>query len=278
MFGNYFYHERTRKGVSTFGKIFNDIYVLRKDAAGKVVSQIEVPLSYAPKQKFLERIKTQVTGDQTHIAIKLPRMSFEITGITYDTQRQLPKANFDNKPGTTTSKKTKFRQAVPYIMNYDLSVYAKNQDDALQIVEQILPYFNPQYTLSLKPFGSTFDISEDVPVILTSVNMADDYEGDLASRRTIIYTLSFEMHVNFYGPISEGGIVREVIGKLDIIGATTTVDSNGGSKVTTTTATTPLERITLKPNPLNLTPPTGDSDFGFTEEIILAADSDAAIT
>ena len=274
MFGNYFYHERTRKGVSTFGKLFNDIYVIRKDAAGKVVSQIKIPLSYAPKQKFLERIRSVPQEGQNHLSVKLPRMSFEITGISYDTQRQLPKGNFESKAGSTTSKRQKFRQSVPYIMNYDLNVYAKNQDDALQIVEQIIPYFNPQYTLTLKPFGSAYDISEDVPIILTGVTFSDDFEGDVAGRRTIIYTLSFDMHVNFYGPVAEGGIVRKAIGALDILGAKTTIDSNGGSKITTTTQTTPLEKITITPNPINVSP---DSDFGFTETIILASDSDAAV-
>jgi|TARA_B110000238_G_scaffold198654_1_gene243811 hypothetical protein len=273
MFGNYFYHERTRKGVSTFGKVFNDIYVLRKDSTGKVVNQIKVPLSYAPRQKFLERIKTVPNDGETHLSIKLPRMSFEITGISYDTQRQLPKGNFENRPGSTNSKRQKFRQSVPYIMNYDLNVYAKNQDDALQIVEQILPYFNPQYTLTVKPFGSSYNISEDVPIILTGVSMNDDYEGDVSSRRTIIYTLSFDMHANFYGPINEGGIVRKAIAPIAILGASTSVDSNGGTKITTTTTTTPLETITITPTPSGVSP---DSDFGFNETIILASDSDAA--
>ena len=274
MFGNYFYHERVRKGVSTFGKVFNDIFVIRKDGAGKVVSQIKVPLSYAPKQKFLERIKSVPQEGQNHIAIKLPRMSFEISGISYDTARQLPKGNFESRPGSTTSRRQKFRQSVPYIMNYDLSIYAKNQDDALQIVEQIIPYFNPQYTLTIKPFGSSYDVSEDVPIILTGVSFSDDYEGDVANRRTIIYTLTFDMHVNFYGPINEGGIVRKAIGALDILGGVTTVDSNGGSKITTTQETTPLEKITITPDPIGVSP---DSDFGFTETIILASDSDAAV-
>ena len=159
MFGTYFYHERIRKSVAIFGRMFNDMYVLRKNASGGVISQVKIPLAYAPKQKFLERIRTNpsLTDDQ-QVAIRLPRMSFELLNIAYDSTRQLPKTNSINRAGTVTSKRNKILGHVPYTLNFQLSIYTKNQDDALQLVEQILPRFNPSYTLSVKPLADFQDI------------------------------------------------------------------------------------------------------------------------
>ena len=138
MFGTHFYHEKTKKCVAIFGRLFNNIYVIRKNSNGKVISQLKVPLSYAPKAKYLERIRENPDLSQdTRVAIKLPRMSFEITSINYDTTRQLAKlSNFTNS-GNNSLSRQKFNTAVPYVIGFQLNAYAKNQDDALQIVEQI---------------------------------------------------------------------------------------------------------------------------------------------
>ena len=153
MFGTHFYHSKTKKAVALFGRLFNNIYVIRKNSSGAVISQVKVPLSYAPKAKYLERIRENpdLSGD-SRVAIKLPRMSFEITSIAYDPQRQLAKVgNFSTiaTDGGVKSKQ-KFFNPVPYNINFQLNAYAKSQDDALQIVEQILPTFNPQYALTIK--------------------------------------------------------------------------------------------------------------------------------
>lgn len=259
MFGNYYYHERIRKTVAMFGKLFNDIYVLRKNSSGDVISQVKVPLSYAPKDKFLERIRENpdLYNDQK-VAIKLPRMSFEIVSVTYDPTRQLPKTNYVNKAGTSNSSRSKIYTYVPYNISFQLSLYAKNQDDALQIVEQIIPYFNPQYTLTIKPLADFPDIKEDVPVTLTGVTFTDDYEGSVEQRRTIIYTLDFDIKINFYGPIGEQGIIRKSIVEFYQIGA-----GLADSDVL-------LQKLTVEPNPLNVSP---DSDYGFTETWVLSVDS-----
>jgi hypothetical protein len=214
MFGTYFYNKRVRTSVSVFGSLFNNIHVLRTDANGKVLSQVKVPLSYAPKRSFLERLEEMSQGEdaERRVAIKLPRMSFEITSMTYDAQRQLPKINSftastEDESGNT---RRKVYTGVPYSISFQLSVYAKSQDDALQVVEQILPYFSPQYTLSVKPFSDLPDVTEDVPIALQGVDFQDDYEGPLEQRRTIIYNLNFEMKMNFYGPVQDGKIIREV--------------------------------------------------------------------
>jgi len=142
MFGTWFYHKRVRTAVSVFGSLFNNLYVLRENSSGEIISQVRVPLSYAPKRNFIERLSEMINGEEAErkVAIKLPRMSFEITSLQYDPNRQLPKVNNFVKSisGSTTSKR-KFYTAVPYDINFQLNIYAKGQDDALQIVEQILP-------------------------------------------------------------------------------------------------------------------------------------------
>lgn len=263
MFGNYFYHQRTRTAVATFGKLFNDIYVLRKNSAGSIVSTIKVPLSYGPKQKFLERIAEQADlVEDDKVAIKLPRMSFEITGISYDTSRQLPKANDFNRVGSTANLRNKFRSGQPYVINFELSIFAKSQDDALQVMEQIIPYFAPQYTLSIKPFADFPTITEDVPIILSGVGLSNEYQGDLGSRQTIEYNLSFEMHIYYHGPINEQDIIRQVDANTFLMAA-----GNADSDI-------PLSRISTTPTPIGVS---ADSDFGFNTSIVNAIDSDAGV-
>lgn len=209
MFGTHFYHQRIRKSVAVFGTLFNNLYVLRKNSSNQVISQVKVPLSYGPQRKFLERIRENPDLDNdTKVSIKLPRMSFEIISIQYDAQRQLQKMNNFTQAGSTSNLRNKFYSFVPYNIGFQLSIYAKNQDDALQIVEQILPYFNPQYVVTMKPFDNYPDIKEDVPLALVGVDFSDDYENALEARRTIIYTLTFDMRINFYGPITDSKVIR----------------------------------------------------------------------
>ena len=215
MFGGHFYNERVRKAVAIFGAMFNNLYIIRKHG-DSVYDQMKVPLAYAPQRKFLERINEMNNGEdnERQLAIKLPRMSFEITNLEYDAQRQLPKMNYFCRTGSEDNTKgQKFYTATPYIITFELNIYAKQHDDALQVVEQILPYFAPQYTLSVKPVEDFADITEDVPVILQSVTFSDDFEGAMENRRTIIYTLTFDMKVAFYGPKAAEG---ELISRVDM--------------------------------------------------------------
>ena len=252
MFGTYFYHKRVRSAVSVFGSLFNNLFVLRKNSAGETISQVKVPLSYAPKRNFISRLETMNSGEQAErrVAIKLPRMSFEITSITYDNTRQLNKMNSLNKvlSGSTVSRQKIFSHT-PYNINFDLNIYAKSQDDALQIVEQIFPFFTPQYTVTVKPFSNIADLTEDVPITLTSTNFSDDFEGAIEQRRTIIYTLSFEMKVNFYGPLNTSKIIREVSNNLFIMDSA--LDSGDY-----------LKTIQITPTPSGVS---ADSDYGFNE-------------
>lgn len=223
MLGNYFYHARIRKAVASFGSLFDDIYVIRTNSAGETISQVKVPLSYGPKRDFIARIQQSLNGEEAErmVALKLPRMSFEITGIQYDAARQLNKMNKTSQAiSGTNTRRSKVPQSVPYTLNFQLSVYAKSQDDALQIVEQVIPSFNPKYIMAIKPFSNITAVSEDVPITLDGVSMEDSYEGALEQRRTIIYTLDFTMNVNFYGEIDDNAeIIRTVNTDLYIIGA-----------------------------------------------------------
>lgn len=262
MFGGHFYHEKIRKTVALFGALFNNLYVIRKNSSGAAISQVKVPLSYAPKRKFLDRIRENPDlDDNTQVAVKLPRMSFEITSFAYDNQRQLTKVSNFNTVGTAITNRQKFYSPVPYNINFQLNIYAKNQDDALQIVEQILPTFNPQYTITIKPFATEFPtFKEDVPIIINGISFSDDFEGTLEQRRTIIYTLDFEMKICFYGAINTSDIIRTGITNLFVQEAGS-ADSD-----------TQIERITTVPKPLS-TIGLADSDFGFTNTIDLTFDS-----
>ena len=263
MFGTYFYHSKTKKAVALFGRLFNNIYVLRKNSSGAVISQLKVPLSYAPKQKYLERIRENPDlNNDMQVAIKLPRMSFEITSIAYDAARQLAKVgNFNTLASDgSTSKRQKFFNPVPYSINFQLNAYAKSQDDALQIVEQILPTFNPQYALTIKPFSTEFpSFKEDIQVIIQGVSFSDDFEGAMEQRRTIIYSMDFEMKLSYHGPINNTSIIREARTKI--------FDINAGSQ----DSDIGLETIIVNPNP-RTTIGLDDSDFGFDVDIVSTTD------
>lgn len=260
MFGTYFYHKRIRKSVAVFGALFNNLFVLRQDSTGGVISQVKVPLSYAPRRSFLDRINASSQGEAAEraVAIKLPRMSFEITSFNYDASRQLTKISNYNLTGTSTSNRSKFFSPVPYTISFQLNVYAKTHDDALQIVEQIIPYFNPQYVVTIKPVTDFPSIKEDSAVILNAVTFSDDYEGSLEQRRSIIYTLDFDMKISFYGPINTGNIIRQA-------------DAQVYSMLTGLTDSDELlETIRVIPSPADASP---DSDYGFTTLVYGALDS-----
>ena len=263
MFGDHFYHEKIRKSVAIFGALFNNIYVVRKTTAGqKSHSQVKVPLSYAPKNKYLERIRdVPDLQSDTRVAIKLPRMSFEIIAFTYDNTRQLTKVSNFKTAGSGAQNRQQFYSPVPYSINFQLNVYSKTQDDALQVVEQILPTFNPQYTLSIFPFKTEYpSFKEDIPIIIQAVSFSDDFDGPQEARRTIIYTLDFEMKVNFYGPIANKAVIRQADADLFSIGSGL-ADSDMY-----------FQKIRVEPDPLTAIG-LADSDFGFTTSVFDALDS-----
>ena len=247
MFGEHFYHKKIRNTVIAFGTIFNNVNIKRLDSSGNPVQNIKVPLSYSPKEKFLARLDAQqdLTGDDSKVAITLPRMSFEVTGYSYDGGRKLNK-NQKITQVTTNADTTKLNSQytpVPYNINFGLSVYVANSDDGLQIVEQILPYFQPDYTVTMIE-SSTMDTKRDIPIVLNSVDYEDSYTGSLTSSRRIIYTLSFTAKVYLYGPISTSPVIKTVSGDL---------------YSDTATNSPRVERVTVTPNPS-----TSDKDDSYT--------------
>jgi len=263
MFGTHFYHQRIRRAVAVFGSLFNNINVVRAKGDGTSLNQVKVPLSYAPKRNFIERIAQMNLGEENErqLAIKLPRMSFEIISYEYDGIRQLPKTNRRTLPSATSDgieSRTKLYTSIPYNIQFELNVYAKTQDDALQIVEQVLPYFNPHYTVTAVPLDNVPEVKDDVPITLTSVSFQDDYEGPLEQRRTIIYTLSFDMKISFYGPVVDSPIIRSVEGEI----------YNQGAGLDDSDVL--LETLQTYPTPDGVSQ---DSDFGFNTDIYGALDS-----
>ena len=221
MLGNYFYHEIIRKTVIAFGTLFNDIHVRHDDQAGNTISEIKVPVAYGPRQKFLARIQQQPELNKA-TQITLPRMSFEITSISYDSSRKAGITQTFKAPNKDNNDKlTKVFMPVPYNLGFELNILVKLQDDGLQILEQILPFFQPGFTLSIDLVKSIGE-KRDVPMILNSINQQDDYEGDFATRRALIYTLSFTAKTFMFGHIAKTpeGLIRKV--QLDYYSDTNT--------------------------------------------------------
>tara|TARA_B100001079_G_scaffold36403_1_gene27818 strand:- start:904 stop:1578 length:675 start_codon:yes stop_codon:yes gene_type:complete len=199
MFGTYFYHEIIRKTVISFGTVFNDIHVRHQDNTGKDLVDTKVPIAYGPRQKFLARIQQQPELNKA-IAISLPRMSFEMTSVTYDPSRKSGiTQTFKAKDG---KKFKKVFMPVPYNLGFQLNILTKLQDDSLQILEQILPFFQPGYTLTVDLVNSIGE-KRDIPLILNGISYSDDYEGNFDTRRALIYTLDFTAKSYMFGPIAD---------------------------------------------------------------------------
>lgn len=199
---NIFYHSITRKIIVAFGSLFSNIRIQRKSVDG-ASQTIAIPIAYAPKEKWLVRLDQDPNLDN-HTYITLPRLSFEITGMSYDAGRKTNRVNYITCGDGDTL--TRVYSPVPY--NIDISLYCltKTQEDALQIVEQILPYFTPEYTLSIAGVPES-SIIMDIPIILESVSIQDDYDGDFDQRRFVTYTINFTLKANFYGPVVDGKII-----------------------------------------------------------------------
>jgi hypothetical protein len=240
-----FYWGTTRKAIVAFGNMFNSITIDRKDADGNSEETLRIPLSYAPKTKFLTRIQQQPNVDERPVQVVLPRMSFEMLSLEYDVNRKISPLQQNRAINSTINTLDTQYAPTPYNIQVALYVYAKNQDDGLQIIEQIIPYFNPDYNLTMKTIPQ-MGIKNDLPILLNSISFDDTYEGDFSDRRSIIWTLNFTMKLNYYGPISRQGVIKKVI-------ANTYSNENLTEKQSS---------ITIQPNPLTAKP--GD-DIGFIE-------------
>ena len=209
MLGTYYYHEIIRKTIISFGTLFNDIHIRHQDGAGKDVSDMKVPLAYGPSQKFLARITQQADLNKA-VQITMPRMSFEMTNISYDSTRKSSLVQ-TFKTCDDGSKVKKVFMPVPYNIGFELNIMSKLNDDSLQILEQILPYFQPHFNLTVDLVDSIGE-KRDIPIILESVGFQDDYEGNFDTRRSLIYTLQFTAKTYLFGPVADSsdGLIRKV--------------------------------------------------------------------
>ena len=255
MLGQQFYHETTRKVVVAFGTLFNDIHLVRKDNSGTIQQSMKVPLAYGPRQKYLVRLADDPDlSKQT--AVTLPRIGFEISGMSYDPSRKLQRVQkFKKVKGAKASQLDTQYMPVPYNIDFELYILSKQSDDALQIVEQILPYFQPDYTVTIND-NTDMGIKRDVPVILNNIGYEDDYQGDFASRRAIIFTLSFTAKFYLYGPVTSSKVIKTV--QVDQY---TDLPDQAPKRE---------QRYSVTPSP---TTADADDDFGFSETISFFQDA-----
>jgi hypothetical protein len=210
----YFYHEIIRKTIVAFGTLFNGITIKHKNDSGDITLSLRVPLAYGPTQKFLARLE-QVPDLNKPIQVNLPRMSFELIGMSYDTTRKLTTTQTFLAKDVNNNQIKKAYLPVPYNLNFELSIITKLNDDMLQIIEQILPYFQPNYNLTIdlvKEIGE----KRDVQIVLDNISMTDNYEGDYNERRALIYTLKFTAKTYLFGPVSSNSVSSEIIKKVSI--------------------------------------------------------------
>ena len=256
MLGQQFYHETIRKIIVAFGTTFNNIQLVRKDNSGNITQSMKVPLAYGPKEKFLVRLRADADLS-SKVAITLPRIGFEIQNLAYDGTRKLSRVQKFKKVNTGNNTRTLDTQFMPVPYNLDIVLYvlAKQSDDALQIVEQILPYFQPDYTITVNDMAD-MGIKRDVPIILNSINYEDNYEGDFDQRRALIYTMNFTCKFYLYGPVTSSNIIRTV--QADQY--TDMPDQSPKRE----------QRYSVTPNP---TTADADDDFGFSETISFFQDA-----
>ena len=254
MLGQQFYHETIRKVIVSFGTMFNDIHLVRKDNDGNISQTMKVPLAYGPREKFLVRLREDVDLTK-QVAISLPRIGFEIKNLSYDPARKLNRVQkFKTVKGSEAKQLDTQYMPVPYNLELELYVMAKQSDDALQIVEQILPYFQPDYTITISDLGG--GTKRDVPVVLNSINYEDNYEGEFEQRRALIYTLSFNAKFYLFGPVSSAKVIKTV----QVDQYTDMPDKSPKRE----------QRYTVTPKP---TTADADDDFGFNETVSFYQDA-----
>lgn len=249
-----FYHKSIYNLVAAFGNIFNDIWISRKDSSEVERKRIKVPISYGPKEKWLVR-DDQDPELAKQKAILLPRMGFEITTISADPIRQFNKT-YRIAAQSSDNRHRKFEyNPAPFNVDFSLYVLTKNVEDGLQIIEQILPFFKPMWTVTIDVIPE-MNMSDDVPIILKNLHQEDSYDGGFEQRRTTSWTLDFTAKVNFYGPLSNQSIIRQTITDLHAV-------SGAGPVTDTEVQNTPrIARIEVTPVPSDAEP---EDEYGFLE-------------
>ncbi len=250
-----FYHSHIRKAIIAFGTIFNDINIERKNSAGAIAQSMRVPLAYSTKQKFLTRIaRVPDATTRGEVALTLPRMGFEIIGLNYDPARKTQVINKNKAVGTgddVNTVRVSFN-STPYNMSLALYIFAKNQDDGLQCLEQVIPYFNPDFNVTINDLPE-MGIKRDIKITLDNVGYEDEYEGEFANRLSVVWTLNFTMRLNFYSNVANADVIKKAIATVYNDTNMTLNTETNASKAT----------LTASVNPLNATP---SDTYTFLEE------------
>jgi len=265
MFGHTYYHSIIRKYIIMFGTMFNDIDVQRFNTAGERIQTLRVPIAYGPKEKFLVRLSQDPNFDRD-VAISLPRMSFEITTMNYNPTRKLP-STIKNVYTYSDKDKLKYQYTpVPFDINIALSVFVKNADDGVQILEGILPFFTPEWTNTVNLIPE-LKLKMDVPVVFNDITTEDTYEGDFSTRRALIHTLNFTVKGYLFGPVRSQGVIKRAI-------TTTNIESTTGDTSTISSILTTTPGLTANGTPtsdagvaINLAQVSSSDDYGYIEDV-----------
>ena len=275
MFGNQFYHETLRKYVIIFGTLFNDIHISRVDSNGNRVQDIKVPLAYGPRDKTLARLEEDPNLDR-EVAITLPRMSFEWIGLNYATERKLNTIR-KNVYTANANEQTKLRtmyNPVPYDITFELNVFSKFVEDSTRILEQIVPYFTPEFTVSATVVPD-MDWKIDIPVVLDAISVQDTYEADYNQRRAIIHTLTFTLKGQLFPRIVKTGIIKTANLQFYVDTSTPLANSHPSNTVTATISTSAnvlAQRTTITPGLLANGSPTTNASLTVASSEIDAND------
>ena len=271
MLGTYYYHEIMRKTIVAFGTLFNQIYIRHDDRSGNTYSDLKVPLAYGPSQKFLARLEQQEDLNKP-VQITLPRMSFEMNNIQYDSTRKVGITQTFKAVDKNNSSVKKVFMPVPYNVGFELNILTKLNDDALQIVEQILPYFQPSFNVTIDLIDSIGE-KRDVPIVLDSISFQDDYEGDFSTRRALIYTLRFTAKTYLFGPVADSseGLINKV--QVDYYADTNTQTAKREMRYTATPKALTDQNNDGVVNAADDALLGPDDDFGFNETTTFFSDS-----
>ena len=259
MLGHIYYHSSIKKYVALFGTLFNDIIINREDESGDIIQSLKVPIMYAPRDKMLARIREH--PDLTRpMSTVLPRMSFAITDISYDNTRKLTTTGRIYKRASANNTPATVYNPVAYTIGFDLNIFSHTIEDGTKIVETILPFFTPDWTVTAQLLPDA-EVTMDIPVLLKNVAHDDAYEGDYSERRTIVWTLSFDMSVYFYGPVRHPKIIKVAntnffassTADFDIAEHDLTVNirpglTAGGEPTSNSSLTVPIDQISANDN------------------------------
>lgn len=265
MLGHIFFHDLIRKYVATFGTLFNDIKLRRTNRLGQVVETIEVPLTYGPRDKFVTRLQED-SDLSRQVGITLPRISFEIVRMGFDPSRQLPATNKIIHDGSSNKVKRVFTQ-VPYDIQFALNVYTMTNEDGVRIVEQILPFFVPQFAPTVQLLDEP-EIKMDIPIILNGVATQDLYDGAFEQRRVLVHTMDFLMKAYMIGPVVEKPLILFANTNFRIDGFNQTIGS----------ANTDVEAFRFRPGQFANGLPTSNGALSVAANTILPNSNYGVIT